>query len=178
MKKPISEQFALCELLKKYPNTKVISLHVFKLCLKIFYFFEVGGWRWGSVSFVLVQRFCSGPANLSRRLKSFCRDLIVLCHDYSRSNHQVLTSSKESKGSKHKSCKIREAEAASKIAALESQVQSMEKKWRIATHKLLDVTTKEVELRKLYQAKCIECSRYKEQNRSIQRELILLQKKV
>ena len=103
-------------------------------------------------------------------------DMSWLC--YSRSNHQVLAASKDSKGSKHKSCKAREAEAASKIEALESQVQQMSKKLKIATHKLIDVTSKEVELRKMYQAKCIEGSRYKEQNRSIQRELILLKKKV
>lgn len=95
----------------------------------------------------------------------------------SMAEKKVLASSKDSKSSKHKNCKIREAEAASKIEDLEGQVQQLQKKLKITTHKLLDVTTKELELRKLHQAKCIEGSRLKEQNCSFQRELILLRKK-
>nr|XP_054763075.1 uncharacterized protein LOC129269589 [Lytechinus pictus] len=66
------------------------------------------------------------------------------------------------------------ADGGLKIKVLESRLAEMEKKLKQVTHRLVDVTTRELEKRKAYQAKCVTENRLKDQVRGLQREVLAL----
>ncbi|XP_071498168.1 uncharacterized protein [Diadema antillarum] len=70
------------------------------------------------------------------------------------------------------------ADGSSKIKILESRLAEMEQKLKQVTHRLVDVTTRELEKRKAYQAKCIAENKLKDQVRGLQREVLALRQQM